>query len=200
MLDYTTPAPKFVNGSYNRNRIKLAVEDVHDPFFKAIITNNLSLAMSMIEEDPVLVNKTHHYGWTPVMIAIQAGHLEMTRLLIERGGKPFKRVEQEKEIIIRAMQTSNFLLIKYVVEDLQVRVNYTKKFMLFNYLVKKMKKQNINGTQILQLLIENGMDIHARFRRQYIELNMLDLSFLEVEHTNFIRTLIKAGLNLSGKF
>ena len=175
---------KFLN--YCSELLEIANGSGYTILDKASETNNLMVIKYLINTCGFNVNHIDEEvysegGEYPIFTAVNRGHLETVKLLIENGADVNLKIKNQRNILISAIHSKNILLIKYLTEN-------------FKFLLEEKDKYGDNALlvaaeygyfNIVKFLIENDADPYCEDNNKK---NILDKAIYSknIELINFL--------------
>ena len=138
-----------------------------------------------------IVNKTDHYGWSALFLATACNNLKMVQELLTLGAD-LNIIDNNGETVlhIAAGRLRGQILLVLCRSDINI---YTRHLKVANEAVHQALQNQGNELAVAMLLVDFGIDINVRNRRQQ---TALEVAAVEGQ-IEIIRLLIKAGANLS---
>lgn len=132
-------------------------------FTSAVSKGDTETAEAMINSGDAEVNKVIGFGKTPIFYAVQNNHLEMVKLLMEKGAKINVRDDEGRGPLTMAAIKGNDAMVKAMIEaggdiDSKGKEGMTA---LMIYADKK------DGLPMVKYLVEKGADVNAKNERMW---------------------------------
>ena len=140
------------------------------------------------------VNAENRYGWTSLHFAGDKGHLEVAKLLIEKGAK-YDEKYQTKDGVTYLMAFSGCGLIDYCKELISKGADVNAKT---NYGLTALHLATENGhLEVAKLLIKKGMDVNAKTNYCWTATALHRAAFKG--SVDFAKLLINKGADVNAK-
>jgi len=153
--------------------------------FKAVECGDLAEVKELIANGAD-VNKMNDYGWTPLMIASQNGHVEILKALLYKGADINAKGKYGITALMVASEMGDLKIVNELLSegaDVNARDDYG-----WTALLASSKNGNI---EVVQALLTNGADLNAKNENSKNAL----MYAAENNHGNIAEILIKAGSN-----
>ena len=141
--------------------IQLKNKDINEDLVLAIINNETEKAKELIKESEVDARDT--YGWTALMYASENGHMEIVKLLLEKGAdisiRSRKGYRKGYTALLIAAEKGNANIIEILLNagaDINERINFILKFKGKSAVEIAHKRGH---EKLLELLILRGADL-----------------------------------------
>lgn len=156
--------------------------------FNAILSNNLELVRSLMEEG-IDTNVTNGDGFTFLHMACHLGHIEIAKLLIQKGADVNKAASNGFTPLYIACRYRQIKLAKFLIEKgahVNIYVGSDFEFTPLHW---------VSDPNLLKMLIEKGADINARSIEDITPLHWA----CEENHREIAKLLIenKADVNIA---
>jgi ankyrin repeat protein len=192
--------------------IEIYIKNNNTPLILAIKTNNrkfndfINIYLNSDNKNVnTYINIQNNDGETALIVSVKVGDFHLVRKLCKKGANiNITDNENNNLIIISAIHNDNSNILQYLIEEKKQK-NNTNFFNYINHINNKgdnaflsllLNNEYKNRINILNILIDNGIDIHHTNKDGN---NALMYSVRIKENLDIIRLLIKNGIDINHK-